>query len=495
MVLLQHHLTLDHVASDLMMQELAWIQAGRNAELPAPVPFRNFVAQARRGVSVQEHEAYFRKQLGDVQEPTTPFGLQDVQRDGQGIQEAQLRLDPTLSARVRHQAKALGVSAASLFHWAWALVLAKTTDRDDVVFGTVLFGRMQGGEQAHRALGLFINTLPLRLRLGDEGVQEGIRHTHQALAHLMWHEHAPLALAQRCSGLPAGAPLFSALLNYHYSASASGQAVTGWGEGVQMLAFKERTNYPFTLSVGDHGQDFLLEAQVAEAVGATRVCGFMQRAIEAAVQALEQAPQTPSWRIDILSATERQQALVVWNQRSYPLHVCIQRRFEQQVEFTPTAVALVQGEQSWSYERLNRQANRLAHHLGTLGVGPEVRVALCLPRGADLLVAMLAVLKAGGAYVPLDPTSPPERQRSPGRVDPAKLARESGGRHGVDAGVSGLAAPARHQPSAPRTDPAAPGLCGVHLRLYRPAQGRDGGASQPGQLGGLALREFPAGGG
>ena len=112
------------------------------------------------------------------------------------------------------------MSVASLCHLAWALVLARITGREDVVFGTVLFGRMQGGEGADRVMGPFINTLPLRIQIGDQSVLESIRHTHTLLAELLGHEHASLALAQRCSAVQAPAPLFSSLLNYRHSEGA-----------------------------------------------------------------------------------------------------------------------------------------------------------------------------------------------------------------------------------------------------------------------------------
>ncbi|MGK6311358.1 condensation domain-containing protein, partial [Variovorax sp. DT-64] len=193
---------------------------GREEALPEPVPFRRFVAQARLGVSRAEHEAFFRQMLGDVESPTAPFELLDVQGDGTQAKEARLRLDEALAADVRRQAQRHGVSAATLFHLAFALVLARVTGREDVVFGTVLFGRMQSGEEAQRALGLFINTLPLRVRLGAQGVGECLRQVHAGLAQLLHHEHASLSLAQRCSALAAGTPLFSALLNYRYGAQA-----------------------------------------------------------------------------------------------------------------------------------------------------------------------------------------------------------------------------------------------------------------------------------
>ncbi|MDF2796584.1 MAG: non-ribosomal peptide synthetase, partial [Pseudomonas orientalis] len=120
-----------------------------------------------------------------------------------------LPLEPGLSLALREQARQLGVSAASLVHLAWAQVLSQVSGQRDVVFGTVLLGRMQGGEGADRALGMFINTLPLRVSLGATGVQAGVRATHARLAQLLGHEHASLALAQRCSGVPASLPLFT----------------------------------------------------------------------------------------------------------------------------------------------------------------------------------------------------------------------------------------------------------------------------------------------
>src|ERR1700735_3426318 len=100
---------------------------GKQASLPTPLPFRNLVAQARLGVSQQEHEVFFRQMLGDVDEPTAPFGLLDVQGDGSGIEEAHLALDPGLARRLRASARKLGVSAASLCHLAWARVLSKVS--------------------------------------------------------------------------------------------------------------------------------------------------------------------------------------------------------------------------------------------------------------------------------------------------------------------------------------------------------------------------------
>ena len=293
MMQLLHHLAGDHTTMEVMQEEIQAHLLGRSSQLPAPLPFRNLVAQARLGVSQEEHEAFFRKMLGDVEEPTAPFGLLDVQGDGTGIEEARVALDAPLARRLRERARKLGVSAASLCHLAWAQVLARVSGREDVVFGTVLFGRMQGGAGADRAMGLFINTLPVRIQIGGEGVEASVRHTHALLADLLRHEHASLALAQRCSAVPAPTPLFSALLNYRHSRGGPG-SLGGGDAGMG--------GYPGTLRGGAHQLSVYalggrpgLRALVSQRRYRLRSirCGcveFMHTALEALVQALETDP-------------------------------------------------------------------------------------------------------------------------------------------------------------------------------------------------------------
>ena len=289
MMQLLHHLLADHTTMDVMHEEIQAHLLEQAEQLPAPLPFRNLVAQARLGVSKEEHEAFFRKMLADVEEPTTPFGLSDVQGDGTGIEEARVALESPLAERVRERARKLGISAASLCHLAWARVLAKVSGREDVVFGTVLFGRMQGGAGSDRVMGLFTNTLPVRIHIGDEGVESCVRQTHALLAGLMRHEHASLALAQRCSAVPAPAPLFSAILNYRHSPGA-GHTPRAW-EGICTIRVVERTNYPFTMSVDDvDGEGFWLTAQTLASVNPSRICEYMQTALESLVTALETTP-------------------------------------------------------------------------------------------------------------------------------------------------------------------------------------------------------------
>ncbi|NHB62062.1 non-ribosomal peptide synthetase [Photorhabdus sp. RW14-46] len=406
---LMHHLIGDHTALDVMSNEVQTYLDGQGGNLPAPAPFRNLVAQSRLGMSQAEHTRFFTEMLAEVDEPTLPFGLAEVRHDGSQMTESHRMLTPELNSSLRGQARRLGVSLAALCHLAWAQVLSRTSGQQQVVFGTVLFGRMAAGEGAENGMGLFINTLPLRLDMDDTPVRDSVQVAHHRLAGLLEHEYASLALAQRCSGVQGGTPLFSTLLNYrHNIASVESNEIMS---GVEFLGAQERTNYPFTLSVEDFGDALGLTAQIAQPFDAERVCGYMQQALESLVGALEHAPETPVQRLEILPAVERKLLLKVGNgpQTAYPGSLCIHHLFEQQVAKNPEATALVYEEQALSYAELNACANRLAHQLIELGVEPDQRVAICVTRSPSRVVALLAVLKAGGAYVPLDPAYPGDR--------------------------------------------------------------------------------------
>ena len=412
-ILLLHHILLDHTALQVLVEEMSASLAGNSAQLPAAVQYRNYVAQARLGVSQAQHEAFFSEMLGDIDEPTLAFGLQDVNGDGSGIIEAHLPLEPALSLGLREQARQLGVSSASLVHLAWAQVLGQVSGQQSVVFGTVLLGRMQGGEGADRALGMFINTLPLRVSLGAVGVQAGVRATHARLAQLLGHEHASLSLAQRCSGVPGSLPLFSTLLNYRHSAPGDAPGDNPFAaSGIQILSSEERSNYPLVLNVDDLGTGFALTVQGVASLDVQRVGDYMLTALRHLVAALQQAPTTPLQAVSILPAAERHQILVDFNAtaREYPAHLTVHQLFEAQALARPEAVAAVQGALSLSYRDLNRRANRLAHHLLNQGVQPGESVAIALPRSLDLLICQLAILKCGAVYVPLDINAPVERQ-------------------------------------------------------------------------------------
>ncbi|MGJ4889077.1 amino acid adenylation domain-containing protein [Bradyrhizobium sp. HKCCYLRH3099] len=412
-LILLHHLIGDHSTLQAMHQEVQAVLADRRHELPTPVPFRNLVARTRDPAGHDAQQRFFRDMLGDIDAPNAPFGLTEARSDGQGVNEAKLALPAALDARLRAQARRLGVSLASLCHLAWGQVLARSSGREQVVFGTVLLGRMQAGHDTGRSLGLFINTLPLRLDLDLTPVADSARIAHARLAELMAHEHASLAMAQRCSGVSPATPLFSAILNYRHSngQARQGEAAAQALDGVEWLGAEERTNYPLMLAVDDDGDGLRLTAQVVAAVAPERICAMMQTSLEQMVRALETAPLTPMCLLDVVPSDDRARLLNDWNATALSCAdgLCVHRQFERHAALRPDAIALVHGEETISYGELNARANRLARRLRARGVGTDAVVGLALERGVTMMVALLAVLKVGAAYLPLDPDYPAAR--------------------------------------------------------------------------------------
>ena len=268
---------------------------------------------------------------------------------------------------------------------------------------------MQGVAGVEQAMGMYINTLPVRLSVDTQPTSEAVRETHTRLMALIKHEHAPLALAQRCSGVPAPLPLFSTLLNYRHSTPPPETESAAW-DGIEILSAEGRTNYPLTLAVDDLGKGFDLVVQAVEEINAKRVCGYMQEILASLVTALEQTPDQAVNHLSLLPAEELAQ-LAQWNttEAEYPQHLCLHQLFEQQVEREPNATALIFEGRSLTYGKLNSQANQLAHRLLALGVQPDDRVAICVERSLEMVVGLLGILKAGAGYVPLDPAYPDER--------------------------------------------------------------------------------------
>ncbi|MGW0548126.1 amino acid adenylation domain-containing protein [Streptomyces altiplanensis] len=428
-VLNLHHVIDDATSLGFLFQELVAHMTGRESDLAEPVPYRNFIAHVRHRAQSLDPASFFQTQLGDVTEPTAMFGLHDVHGDGRRVLDLRRPLDSRLGQRIRDCAKELRVSPATLFHAGWALVVSACSGRDDVVFGTVMSGRLQGPRGIERMLGNFINTLPVRVGLDGTSVRDLVRTVDQELRELVRHEQTPLAVAHGHSDVPRETPLFNAILNYRHL--ESGDRIDDSElerAGVRSLAgVIERSNYPVALSVDDLGHSFSLDAQIDQAQDAELVIDYLETAMANLIDALagDESAEGPALELPVLSAGLRRRVLVEWN--SVPGVVsgtgsgtvsgsgvvgrCVHEWFEEVVARSPGAVALECEGRFVSYGELNERANRLARYLRGLGVGPDVLVALCLPRSELIVVCVLAVLKAGGAYVPLDPSSPVERVR------------------------------------------------------------------------------------
>ena len=416
LVLLQiHHLLQDHLGRDVVLGEITALLRGEGDRLPDPLPFRDFVAQARLGVPREEHERYFAGLLGDVSEPTAPFGLLDVRGDGTDVRTARVAVEEGLAGRLRERARALGVSPATVFHLVFARVLAVAAGREDVVFGTVLLGRMHAGAGADRIPGPFINTLPVRADTGAVGVAGAVAAMQAQLADLLAHEHAPLALAQRASGVAAPAPLFTSILNYHQGPGRSqgrDQESGGGGGlgGIRMLFSRDRTNYPLAVGVEDTGTGFAVTVDAVAPGDAAQVCALLLTCAAGLVGALEDDPAAPLRAVGVLDAAGREQVVAGWNDTAVPVAGVggVHELAAVRAAGCPDVVAVACGGVWLSYGELDRRAGVLAG-AGGCGAGAERVVGLCLERGVEMVTAMLAVWKAGAAYVPLDPGYPPAR--------------------------------------------------------------------------------------
>ena len=278
------------------------------------------------------------------------------------------------------------------------------------MFGTVLFCRLHGGVGDDRAMGLHINTLPVRLQLDGTTIRSAVRRTQALLAELLRHEHARSRSPSAAAACPPGPLLFAALLNYrHNSALTTDEPAAPIRSRAWKRSGRSGPTIPDTLGRGLC--DALgLTAQVVQPHCPHRVCDSMACVLADLAQALEHAPERPVRSLAVLAPPERELLLQEWNrtEAAYPAEACIHHLFEAQVRATPEALALVHEQRSLSYAELNARANRLAHRLIAAGVEPASR-RLRSERSSALVIAELATLKAARP-TPVDP----QRRGAPG---------------------------------------------------------------------------------
>jgi amino acid adenylation domain-containing protein/FkbM family methyltransferase len=338
---------------------------------------------------------------GDAPRPEVPSGRGGVH---------DFRLDPALSARLRELARDEGATPSMAALALFALLLHRHTGETDVVVGTPVAGRTPATEEV---VGFLVGTLPLRLAVAPgEGFRALLRGVRQATLAAYAHQEVPferIVQAVQPERSTQHTPLFQVMFAFR---GATGAALRLPGLRVETIPFA-RAGYEFDLTL-NAGMDAdgvwgALEyaTDLFDAAAAARIAGHFATLAAAAAD----DPDGPAGLLPILGAAERARVLDEWNRtaRDYPRGETLHGLFAQQAARTPEATALVFGGGRTTYAELDAQAGRLAARLRALGVGPEVRVAVCMERAPELVSALIAVLRAGGAYVPVDPAYPAER--------------------------------------------------------------------------------------
>lgn len=407
-----HHALLDGRSFPLVLAEVfARYDGDARHHTPSTTSFRDVVAwlTARDWT---EADAFWRTALAGLRGPTR-LAIEPP-RPGEDVpaHEAYTRsLDVDATAALEAFAVAHGVTMNTLVQGAWALALHHYSHETDVVFGGTRACRHSGVPGVADLAGLLINTLPVRVAI--DRTQRlapwlaGLRRTWQAMRPF---EHTPLTRVQAASPLAPGQGLFDTLVVYEHRAIGDVMRRRGGAWAGRDVAYHGQTNFALTLTAyGGERLDLRLgvypdrvPAAVAQALLQTvlTLLEAMPRHADAPLGAL--SPHTPA---------ERQALLARGNDTDvdYGPAGLLHHAFEATAARTPDATAVVAGDASARYADLDARANRLAHHLRAIGAGPRARVAVCLERSVDMVVALLAVLKAGAAYVPVDPDYPADR--------------------------------------------------------------------------------------
>ncbi len=430
-----HHLVMDGWSLSLLFRDvLAAYAAHVRGEAPRAAPgvrFREYVAWLERQ-DRSRAENFWRRALAGFDSPT-PLPVPGTARTGEeGQGTAALLLSEERSAALQERARRWGVTPSTLVQGAWALLLARYAGTDDVLFGATVSGRPADLPGAEEIVGLFINTLPVRVRLRPRAtLGEWLAQLQGEQAEAREHDYAPLVEVRKWSDVPAGEALFRSLVVFeNYPEDRAVHERAGSVEGVRARSnlVRGRSNYPLSLvaqgvarlSLEIHHDRGQVDAEAAE-----RLASHLHVLLEG----MATHPERRLAEVGLLGEGERARVLATWNATAAPHPFApVHERVSAQAARTPGAVAVVFGDERLSYAALERRAGDLAGRLRRLGVGPETRVGVCLERAPGLVVAMLAVLRAGGACVPLDPAHPAERLLA--------LLDESGARVVVTAGAA-----------------------------------------------------------
>ncbi|OYD96430.1 non-ribosomal peptide synthetase [Nostoc sp. 'Peltigera membranacea cyanobiont' 210A] len=413
----QHHLLIDGWSLPIILQEVfAFYDAlncGDDLHLKTPRSYRDYITWLQQQ-DLSKAERFWQQALEGFTAPT-PFvvdkSFDSNSNQKQTYNQQQIKLSAEITAALQSFVKQHHLTLNILVQGAWALLLSRYSGEGDVVFGATVSGRPPVLLGVESMVGLFINTLPVRVQISEETeLLSWLQQLQIQQVDREQYSYSPLVEIHRMSDLSWGMPLFESIVvfeNYPTGASLWQQ-----NSNLEIANIKTitRTNYPLAVVAVPDSQ---LSVQISydscrfDAATITRMLGHFQTILAGiAINPRQRLSELP-----LLTEPERHQLLVEWNDRQtveYP-HKLIPQLFEAQVEKNPDAVAVVFEDQQLTYRELNCRANKIAHHLQTLGVGTEVLVGIFLERSLLVAAVILGILKAGGAFVALDPTYPQER--------------------------------------------------------------------------------------
>ena len=416
------HLLLDRWSRFLVLKE-AFSGAGAADESgpeagATPPPYSEYIGWIQKQ-DRSESEAFWRRTLAGFETPT-PL-VRDRRRGGggqAGFERGSFSVSEEATRKIEEFARRHRLTLNTLVSGAWAILASRYGGEDDVVFGSTLSGRPPALRGVESMVGLFINTLPVRVRVaGEERVLPWLQNVQGDLLDLRQHEHSSLLDIQGWSDIPRGTPMFQSLVVFENVGGDAGPAggdtgPQGGNGALRVLAVRSiggETNYPLTVFVHP-GSRLSVRILGDRALFGSAAVDRMAEQLAIVLQGLAESAERTVGSLEILTAEERSR-IAGWNdtRRDYGERRFIPELFEARAAETPDAVAVEFEGADVSYRELNRRANRLAADLRAAGVGPESLVPIAAERSVEMVVGLLAIMKAGGAYVPLDPTYPPAR--------------------------------------------------------------------------------------
>ncbi|KAF6616313.1 amino acid adenylation domain-containing protein, partial [Paenibacillus sp. EKM102P] len=433
-----HHIVMDGWCLSLMTDEVfgayAALLENKQPELAPVKPYSDYIEWLEHQ-DAQEASRYWSDYLAGFEQQTLLPGENtqvsvterddDTNRSGQSsnsgyvLEKLPLMLGKERSAALNQMAKQQHVTINTLLQSVWGVILQKYNNHQDVVFGSVVSGRPAEIPGVESMIGLFINTIPVRIcSAPDATFAEVVQRTQeQALASSVYDTFPLYDIQARTEQKQDLIHHIMVFENYPIGQQmkqmgGSGEADAHTGFSIANVALAEQTNYDFNLIVvPDEDISILLEynALVYNRSAMERIYGHINHVIG-------QIVENPHIRVDelaLVTPEEQAQIVQVWGDTAaaYPQDQTLSSLFEQQAANTPEQVAVLCGAESLTYRELNERANRLARTLRSEGVKPDQPVGILVHRSLDMIVGIYAILKAGGAYVPIDPEYPADRIR------------------------------------------------------------------------------------